>query len=148
MESLPHDPANPASYTFWTDERVRFADLDLMGHVNNVAFAVYFESGRVAILRETKLYTPTENRALVLAHISVDYLAEIHFPADLRIGTRINRIGRSSFEIGCAVFVDGRCAATGHGVSVRVDRAQRRPVPLTEDEVARLKRFMVLREQA
>lgn len=148
MKSVPHEPTNPESYTFWTDERVRFADLDLMGHVNNVAFAVYFESGRVAILRETQLYTPTENRALVLAHISVDYLAEIHFPADLRIGTRINRIGRTSFEIGCSVFVDGRCAATGHGVSVRVDRAQRRPVPLTEDEIARLRKYMAPGETA
>jgi len=148
MESPSRDPSSPASYTFWTDERVRFADLDLLGHVNNVAFAVYFETGRVAILRETGLHTPAENRAVVLAHIAVDYLAEIHFPADLRIGTRIDRIGRSSFQIGCGVFAGDRCAATGHCVTVRVDRALRKPIPLLEAEIERLRRYMLPQEPA
>ena len=31
----------------FTDE-VRFADLDAMGHLNNVAFLAFFESARVA----------------------------------------------------------------------------------------------------
>jgi acyl-CoA thioester hydrolase len=143
IESIVQDATDPASYTCWAEERVRFADLDLMGHVNNVATAVYFESGRVAILLQTGLYTPTEDRANVAAHISMDYLEEIHFPATLRIGTRIGRIGRTSFDIGCGIFVGDECAATGRAVLVRVDR-RRRPVPLSPEEIERLRAFMVM----
>ena len=78
----------------------------------------------------------------VAAHISMDYLAEIHFPATLRIGTAITRIGRTSYDIGCGIFVDGRCAATGHAVNVRVGR-DRRPIPLNDPEIARLRAFMI-----
>jgi acyl-CoA thioester hydrolase len=40
------DAMDPASYRFWVTEHIRFADLDLLGHVNNVAFTVYAESCR------------------------------------------------------------------------------------------------------
>jgi acyl-CoA thioester hydrolase len=141
-EPACHGRTDPRSYTCWAEDHVRFADLDLMGHVNNVATAVYFESGRVAILMKTGLYTPTEDRAAVLAHISMDYLREILFPCSLRIGTRIERIGRTSFEIGSAIFTGEHCAATGRAVIVRVDR-QRRPTALADEEVARLRGFML-----
>lgn len=140
MQSPTPDPISPAGYTFWTSEHVRFADLDVMGHVNSVAFAVYFESGRIAMLRSLGFHESAVDRGIVLAHLSVDYRGEVHYPAQLRIGTRIERIGRSSFDIGYAVFVGDRCAATGRGVSVRVDREGHRPVPLTDAEIAQLKR--------
>ena len=45
------DPTDPGSYSFWATEHVRFADLDMLGHVNNKAYATYFEPARVKIGR-------------------------------------------------------------------------------------------------
>lgn len=120
---------------------MRFADLDRMGHVNNVATAVYFESGRAALLMQLGLYEPTAERANVVAHLSMDYLHEILFPSSLRIGTRVDSIGCTSFVIGSGVFVGGRCAATCRAVVVRVD-GQRRPTPLIAAEIESLRAFM------
>lgn len=136
-----HDLTVPSSYTCWADEHVRFADLDRMGHVNNVATGVYFESGRAALLMQVGLYEPTPARANVVAHISMDYLHEILFPSSLRIGTRVESIGRTSFAIRSGVFVGNRCAATCRAVIVRVD-GQRRPTPLIAAEIESLRAFM------
>ena len=40
-------PARPFTHS----DEVRFSDLDVMGHLNNVAFLVFFESARVAYAR-------------------------------------------------------------------------------------------------
>src|SRR3546814_12432011 len=45
------DPADPASYQFWTEARLRYADLDPLSHVNNNAIGVCLENGRVYLLR-------------------------------------------------------------------------------------------------
>src|SRR3546814_7120223 len=46
------DPADPASYSFWTEERLRYADLDPLSHVNNNAIGVFLENGRVYLRSE------------------------------------------------------------------------------------------------
>ena len=45
------DLTNRASFAYWHREKLRFSDTDMIGHVNNVAFAALFESGRVAFTR-------------------------------------------------------------------------------------------------
>ena len=40
-------------YPYWTDESVRFADLDPLGHVYNAAISTYFESARVALFSDS-----------------------------------------------------------------------------------------------
>ncbi len=44
--------ADPATHTLWRQDIIRFADLDILGHVNNVAYMVFFETGRVAFLEQ------------------------------------------------------------------------------------------------
>ena len=39
------------SWTYVHSDRVRFGDLDPMGHVNNVDFLRFFESARIAFHR-------------------------------------------------------------------------------------------------
>ena len=46
------DPADAASYSFWTEEILRFADLDMVGHVNNNAIGVFIENGRVHMFHD------------------------------------------------------------------------------------------------
>ncbi|MDE1148879.1 MAG: thioesterase family protein [Azospirillaceae bacterium] len=129
----PFDLAAPASYRFWADEHVRFNDLDPVGHVNNNAFGVYFESGRVALHRDLRQATSFPGYAVVMRKITIDYLAEITYPNDVRVGTRLIRLGRTSWTTGAALFVGDRCHATSHCVSVLMDVATRRPAPLPDN---------------
>lgn len=79
---------------------VRFADLDAMGHVNNVTFLGYFEEGRVAWFREC-MGLPPESFAypVIVARVEMDYLAPISFGAEVEVGTRCSRIGGKSMTI-------------------------------------------------
>lgn len=136
------DPTDPARYRHWAEEQVRFADLDPLGHVNNNAVGVYFESGRVAFYRATRLHEGTPDRRPVVRRIVIEFLAELHFPAALRVGTRPVRIGRSSITFRQGLFTAGRCVATAETVSVMFDLAARRPVSLSDAQRAALAALM------
>ncbi|MEA1649787.1 thioesterase family protein [Nitrospirillum sp. BR 11164] len=129
----PFDLADAGSYRFWTDEHVRFNDLDPVGHVNNNAFGVYFESGRVALHQALRGRARFDRHAIVMRKITLDYLVEITYPNAVRIGTRLVRLGRTSWTTGSGLFVGGRCHATALSVSVLVDVDGHRPTPIPDD---------------
>lgn len=132
------EPPSPDVYRFWITEHIRFADLDLLGHVNNKAFLTYAESARAAFLRETGLWVPQAPRQNVLARLEIDYRRELHYPGELRVGVRVLDIGRTSFRLGIGVFDGEHCAATITTVLVRIDVATRAAVALDNDERERL----------
>lgn len=130
---------DPEAYSFWIEEHVRFADLDVLGHVNNKAFFTFAESGRVVFLKTTGLWKPGANRQGVIVRAEMDYHRELHFPATLRIGMRVLKIGRTSFTLGLGMFNGDQCVATNVTVVVRIDTQSREPVALNEEELAGIK---------
>ncbi|WP_033075315.1 acyl-CoA thioesterase [Sphingopyxis sp. MWB1] len=128
---------NPASYPVHDSMQTRFQDLDLNGHLNNVAFAALFESGRVLMNRRVRRFDeqPANERTMVAA-VEINYLAEGHFPDPVDLATGIGRIGTSSWSIVQAMFQKGRCIATCDTVVVcRTDGAAK---PLRAGMVAEL----------
>src|SRR5256885_17153746 len=67
-----------------THDIIRFGDLDPQGHVNNTVFATFFETGRVAFLREPGNALSPPGTTSVLARL------DIQFPQ----GTALARHGR------------------------------------------------------
>lgn len=113
------DPTSPAAYGHWVREHVRFSDTDLVGHVNNVSFASYVETGRVAFVGHC--FASVGGPGMVtLRRLEIDYRSELHYPAELDVGSRLLAIGRTSFTVGTGVFVGDRCAATAAAVMVAV----------------------------
>jgi acyl-CoA thioester hydrolase len=132
------DLADAEGYAFWNDHTLRFADLDPAAHVNNVAIAALFESGRVDFWRTIGVAADDPGVNTVVARVVIDYRAQLHFPGDVRVGSRILRIGRSSCLIGQGLFAGGRCAATSEAVSVLVDRSTDRSTAIPDALRARL----------
>lgn len=111
------DPAAyPASQTLET----RFGDMDVNGHLNNVAFARLFEETRVRFNRAGAT-SSTGRSSFVVAHVAIDYLAEGNYPAPVTVGYAIARIGSSSFTVAMAAFQDGQCIALCDSVLVHRD---------------------------
>ena len=146
-ETPDFDPKDPASYTHWANETVRFSDLDLLGHVNNNATSTYFETARIGYFAETGLYDPTAGlqqagqTATVIVRMCIDYLAEILYPATLRIGTRTLKLGTTSFRYRQGMFWDGRCVAVAETTNVVIDLITRKPADLTDAHRSALLRF-------
>ena len=119
-------PPAPARFPFWTEEKLRLADTDMNGHINNGAIGAFCEAGRAEIMHAVA--GPPEDRAvgMAVARVEIDYLSEIHYPGRVRIGTCVARIGRSSITVEQALFQGDMCFATSRGVMVILDRATRR----------------------
>jgi len=119
------DLTDPAGMVYWAQEKIRFQDVDAVGHVNNVAIATYAESGRVEMLTSA---LPTglqgnDRPFWVIAELTIRFRGQAHYPGTVDVGTRVTRLGNSSITLGQGLFVDGRCIATTESVIVLVDPA-------------------------
>ncbi|MCC7272440.1 MAG: acyl-CoA thioesterase [Alphaproteobacteria bacterium] len=126
------DAGDPASYRLWREEVLRYGDMDVNGHVNNIAIAQFCEGGRVAFERVCDLQREHAALGLSLAKVTIEFRAEAHFPGIIRVGTRLLGFGRSSCRLLQGVFQDGRCVATSEAVAVCFDTRLRMAVPFGE----------------
>lgn len=120
-----------------TSEKLRFADTDQHGHVTNAVFAVCFQNARLEALRERGL--PPADGLVILARLDISFLSELHWPGEVIVGTRVERIGRTSLQLAQAVFFDGRCCAEASSACVLIDRANRRSMPWPEHTIEALR---------
>ena len=136
------DLTDRSIYQHWYQEKLRFSDTDMIGHVNNVAFAALIESGRVNFTRSGVIENMPRDVLVVMRRIELDYRAELHWPAEIDLGSRLLRIGRSSFQIGNGVFHGTLCAATSITTLVVIDRKARRAAPIPDAVRAGMERYL------
>lgn len=130
-------PPRAAEFRFWSEEKVRIADTDLNGHVNNGAIGAYCETGRADLMTEAAGAPHARSFAMALARVAIDYRREVHYPNRVRIGSAVLSIGRSSMTVEQALFVGEDCVATAENVFVILDRASRKPMPIPDAARAR-----------
>jgi acyl-CoA thioester hydrolase len=112
---------NPAAYPFTTDIPTRWADLDLLGHINNVSMAGLFEEGRGQFNRSLDLHRGDHSIRWLIAGVDIAYLAEAHHPAPITIASGIGRVGHRSWSIFSAAFQGTVCVATCETTLVYTD---------------------------
>lgn len=135
------DPTDPASYPLWSREQVRYSDQDPLGHVNNNAYGVYFETARLDFFQAADLrHGSMADAAGVVRRLDMEFLRELTWPSDLRIGTRLIGLGTSSFTYRQGLFVGDVCHALAFTVSVGFDLKTRSKVILTDAHKAGLRR--------
>jgi acyl-CoA thioester hydrolase len=137
--SIP-DIADRGAYAHWTRDTVRFSDVDRYRHINNVAMVTYCETGRVEFAEWLwPGSTSGEGAGWVIVHLAVTFLAQAHYPGEVQIATRVDRVGRTSCTLAQALFKDGVCFATAESVVVWVDLAENgRPLALPAALIERL----------
>jgi len=111
-------------------ETLRFADTDRNGHITSSVFAICCQSGRLALLSDPARGVTPPSSQFVLARLVLDYRREMHWPGAAEVGTRVERIGRSSIILAQALFQNDRCVATAQSVAVLMDTTSRRPLPI------------------
>ncbi len=122
---------NPEIFRHWAQDTVRFSDTDMMGHVNNTAYAAYCETGRVNFNRS--LIPGFVGGHGMVARLAINYLGETRFPNIVRIGTGVAHVGNTSYTLAQGIFIEDHCVATAEGVLVRINRETRRPTPLPDE---------------
>ena len=99
--------------------------MDALGHVNNARFFSWFESARIALFQRIGVATggPSEVGP-ILATATCDFLHPVVFPATLKIGVRVARVGETSigmeYEVTDAAPTEGTATVYARGTSVAV----------------------------
>lgn len=125
---------NPAieDFPFQTFDKVRYADTDRQGHVNNAAFSTFLETGRVEFLYNPQNSLMADNASFVIASLTLNFVSEVNWPGRIDIGTGVTRIGTSSIRLYQGLFQDGHCVATAETVIVQIDVNSRKSRPLSD----------------
>jgi acyl-CoA thioester hydrolase len=120
------------NFEFVHRERVRFRDLDAMGHVNNAVFATYVEQARIEYLRHLALLDGPLYAGMILARLEIDFVAPGEPDGEVEIGVRLARSGTKSFELEYELRQGEREVARGRTVLVAYDYDRARAVPLPD----------------
>jgi acyl-CoA thioester hydrolase len=132
------------------DCHVRFSDVDVYGHVNNVNYFEFYQEARIAFLLSLadQPYEAESAMRQVVARIDVDYRRPILFrPEPYAVETWVTRIGTSSYDLASRIVdVPGEAGTVYSEADVRLvafDLGTQRSRPLTSTERGRLERVLV-----
>jgi acyl-CoA thioester hydrolase len=119
-------------------ERVRFGDLDANRHLNNVVFLRYFETARIAYIRELiPVHDPTHPEGdafgVIFAECHINYRSPVYFDEEVAIECSIGEVRRSAFQVLFTMRAGERMAAEGYGWLVGFDYAAEHAAPLPDE---------------
>jgi acyl-CoA thioester hydrolase len=122
--------------------QLRWRDMDMLGHLNQSVYHELLEEGRAALIWELLRRVGTDHKhgAYVLAHVDLDYKAEVRKDhGQVEVVIRVGSVGTSSFRLLHEVLLpDGTVAASGETVMVAWDPRGRGKRELSEIERAAL----------
>ncbi|MCE7795233.1 acyl-CoA thioesterase [Sphingobium sufflavum] len=133
---------NQDTYPYSVAVPPRYADLDPMGHINNVAIASMFETGRVNFHQQLQTHPREQGVRWLVAAVAINYLEEMHMPDDITIASGLRRIGNRSWTISSAAFQNGECCATCETVMVVQGGGEDRGM-VTDELRTRMRPFFV-----
>lgn len=134
------------SYKYKTAIETRFADFDLMGHVNNAVYFTYMEMARTKYWKQA-IQWDWQKTGVVIAKASIDYIKPVLLNDRINVYVRTSRIGKSSFDLEYLLvkLADGNevICAKARTVCVAYSYDGRNAIPIPEHE----KNKMIVFEQ-
>ncbi len=114
------DPAllDPARYPFRTDVDIRFGDIDLNRHVNNVALAGFVEEGRVRFHKASGFHSAIAGLGAMAVSIAIEFIGQAYYPGTMTIHAGASRIGSSSYEMELLLCQDERAVSFARATMV------------------------------
>ena len=129
-QPLPRD-----SYAAFRAITTRWMDNDIYGHVNNVVYYSWFDTAVNGMLIDAGVLDIHQGEVIgLVVQTQCQYFEPLAFPQTIDAGVRVAHLGTSSVRYEVGLFAQGEplTAARGHFVHVYVNKASRRPQPLTE----------------
>ena len=130
-------------YPLWAKDTIRYGDTDRQGHVNNAVFSTFLETGRVQFLMNSGRPIRAPGTNFVIARLVLDFKAEMLWPGDAEIGSRVKSVGKSSFTLEQIILQGDTVTAVAETVMVMVNEQTRKAQALPEASVAALKALQV-----
>ena len=114
--------------------RIDWSEIDLMGHINNLAIQKYIQSSRIHYFEQVGIasHHQEEQFAPILASVQVQYLKPLFYPGEVTVRTNVEQIKTTSILMHHDVYNDaGERIAIANDVLVYYDyaAAQKHPLP-------------------
>jgi acyl-CoA thioester hydrolase len=119
-------------FDFVHSERVRFKDVDAMGHVNNAVYLTYLEEARAAWMLELGLASG-HDFPIIIARAEIDFRSPARFGDEIEVGVRAGRFGTKSFDLEYELRAGGRTVAAGKTTCVAYDYERGETVAIPDD---------------
>lgn len=141
-----HNPSKEApmqGYKYSKPIEVRYADVDLMQHVNNAKYLTYLEHARAGYFIQACQWEWSK-LGMVMARIEIDYKRPILLHHRPLVWIRTIRMGRSSFTQQNIIAESGnpdQVYAEATNVLVHVDYASGKPLSIPENKKQAIREY-------
>lgn len=121
-----------------TDIQVRFADIDILGHVNNVNLQHYFDLGKSDYMRtvlDLGAFPASAGAFPITAATQTDYIAQTRPGEAVYVETGVEKIGTKSMTLVQRLIArdGGEVKAASRSVMVAFDFAAQQTVAVTDE---------------
>jgi len=112
-----------------------WGDMDLFGHINNVAIMRYIQTARVHFWDQYDIPSlPGKNPGPVLASANFKFLHSLVYPGNIHIKTWLKSMGNTSFTLHHEIYdQNGRLSAEAQDVIVMLDYEVRKKAPIPDE---------------
>ncbi|MFM7666889.1 MAG: acyl-CoA thioesterase [Bacteroidota bacterium] len=123
--------------------QVRFADLDVMGHVNNAVYLSYFEMTRVHYFKQlVGSNWDWRKEGVILVRNEIDYLKPILFNDKPEIYMSLEKIGEKSISLLYEIKVNDEIYTKGRSVLVCFNSEEGKTIQVPEAMAEALKKLI------
>lgn len=132
----PHEIPNPDIFTNRLPIQLRFSDVDVVGHVNNIVYLQYYDTGKAAFMTEL-LGHPISWKEVdtVVANIDCAFIAPILWGEKIEVLTTCTFIHDKSFRLLQMLrnSETGEVKSICESVMVSFDPHTQKAAPLSEE---------------
>ncbi len=127
-----------SGFSFYNPVKVRFGEVDMFGHVNNVVAFTYFEEARIALFKELGFMQEWTHESsetmIVVADLQCNFIKQIYFDEQLKVYVKAGAVGNSSLDLHYMVKnTAGEVCLVGRGMMVQASKNTGRGEPWLEE---------------
>lgn len=100
MNQKPDFHFNVESYPVCSKVQIRFNDIDILGHLNNVVYFSLFDTAKAEYLQQVMEGTMDWRRVeTVIANINCNFMASAYYGESINVYTRCSEMGKRAFTL-------------------------------------------------
>ena len=127
-----------SGFSFYNPVKVRFGEVDMFGHVNNVVAFTYFEEARIALFKELGFMQEwthaSSDTMIVVADLQCNFIKQIYYDEQLKVYVKAGSVGNSSLDLHYMVKnAEGEVCLVGRGMMVQASKKTGRGEPWPEE---------------
>ncbi len=129
--------------------RIDWSEIDLFGHVNNLAIMKYVQAARVKMLENLQLMQlqSEQKKGPILASVECQFLKPLFYRGQVTVYSNIDLIKNSSFKIRHTIFNENNeIAAQANDIIVFYDFIKNRKLHIDDELRGRLEYLSVIQK--